>query len=259
MFAPPPREFIYTAYKLDVIFADDLGQEKSCYGTGFLLAAEETVVLVTNRHVVDLDYDAPDRRYTRFAIKLLRLHGRGGDDKRYELELDHRQPFAFPDARENDLACLVNFRGNNPDPNFKLFHHMRVSDLATAQDFRDSIWAGDRVYFAGYPSVHDKLDQRPILRAGVVASDPKFDYSISGSHEGNKVAYEAMSTPGASGSPVFAPARGFAGAPYARGDLLAGINAGHIHGDQGAHSGMSYFIKATAIRALLAKQGVAGA
>ena len=43
-----------------------------------------------------------------------------------------------------------------------------------------TIWPGDQVFFTGYPAVHDKLDQRPILRAGIIAYDPKYNYSKSG-------------------------------------------------------------------------------
>jgi hypothetical protein len=260
MYAPPPRQLLYLAYKLEVEFVDSTGTNKLGVGTAFLLAAGDRPILVTNRHVVDLDYNAPDRRYKDFRLVRLVLHGRLADDSRYSIELDASQSFLFHTCNENDVACLIDFRAKLPHENFQLYHHNGLEGLATEEEFRTSIWPGDQVFFAGYPAVHDKLDQRPIIRAGIIASDPKYSYSVSGKYEGERVAYEAMSTPGASGSPVYAPARGIGGIhAYVRRDVIVGINAGHIGAEFGAHSGMSYFIKSTVIREILRAAGVAHA
>lgn len=261
MYAPPPRQLLYLAYKLEVEFADSLENKKCGTGTAFLLGAGSRPILVTNRHVVDIGYSAPDSRYREYRLTKLVLHGRSADDSRYSVELDHSQSFCFPEARENDVACLIDFRAVKlPHEAFKLYHHNGVEGLATEEEFATTIWPGDQVFFTGYPAVHDKLDQRPILRAGIIASDPKYNYSSSGSYEGDRVAYEAMSSPGTSGSPVYAPARGIGGThQFQRRDMIVGINAGHISAEFGAHSGMSYFIKSTVIRELLRAAGVAEA
>ena len=261
MYAPPPRQLLYLAYKIEVGFIDSTGTLKTGAGTAFILAAGDRPILVTNRHVVDLDYNAPDSRYKYFRLVKLVLHGRLADDSRYSVDLDPSQPFLFHPAKENDVACLVDFRAMKlPNNNFQIYHHNVIEGLATAEEFETSIWPGDQVYFSGYPSVHDKLDQRPVLRAGIIASDPKYNYSTSGKYEGERVAYEAMSTPGASGSPVYAPGRGIGGIhDYSRRDVIVGINAGHIGAEFGTHSGMSYFIKATVIREILRGANITGA
>jgi len=261
MYAPPPRQLLYLAYKLEIEFVDSTGTSKLGTGTAFLLTAGDRLILVTNRHVVDLDYGAPDSRYKDFRLVKIVLHGRSADDSRYSVELDPSQAFFFHEAKENDVACLINFRTTKlPHDNFQLHHHNVIDGLATADEFITTIWPGDQVFFSGYPALHDKLDQRPILRAGIIASDPKYNYSTSGKYEGERVAYEVMSTPGASGSPVYAPARGIDGIhEYVRRDIIVGINAGHIGAEFGAHSGMSYFIKSTAIRDILRAAGVAEA
>jgi hypothetical protein len=258
MYAPPPRHLLYLAYKLEVEFTDNSGTIKTGSGTAFILAAGDRPILVTNRHVVDLDYNAPDSRYKNFRLEKLTLHGRSADDSRYSVNLDTSQAFFFHPAKENDVACLVDFHAIQlPNKNFRIFHHNGIEGLATAEEFATTIWPGDQVYFAGYPAIHDKLDQRPILRAGIIASDPKYNYSVSGKFEGERVAYEAMSTPGASGSPVYAPARGINGIhDCVRRDVIVGINAGHIGAEFGAHSGMSYFIKSTVILEILTEAGV---
>lgn len=261
MYAPPPRQLLYLAYKVEVVFTDSTGVSKAGTGTAFILAAGDRPILVTNRHVVDLDYNATDSRYKDFQLANLVLHGRLADDSRFSVELDASQAFHFHGAKENDVACLIDFRATKlPRKNFQLYHHNVVEGLATAEEFMTTIWPGDQVFFAGYPAIHDQLDQRPILRAGIIASDPKYNYSTSGKYEGERVAYEAMSTPGASGSPVYAPARGIDGIhENFRRDIIVGINAGHISAEFGAHSGMSYFIKSTVIREILREAGVVGA
>lgn len=261
MYAPPPRQLLYLAYKLEVEFADSIGTSKLGSGTAFLLASGDSPILVTNRHVVDLDYTAPDTRYKDFRLVKMTLHGRSADDSRYSIELAPSNAFLYHQAKENDVACLINFQARNlPNQNFKLYHHFLIESLATQEEFVTTIWPGDQVFFAGYPTIHDKLDQRPILRAGIIASDPKYNYSTSGRYEGERVAYEVMSTSGASGSPVYAPARGIVGIhEHARRNIIVGINAGHIDAELGAHSGMSYFIKSTAIRDILRVAGIAGA
>jgi hypothetical protein len=256
MYAPPPRDFLYLAYRLDVEFSDGLGTTKQGNGTGFMLAADNVPILVTNRHVVDLDYSSKTAKYKDFRLSRLVLNGRSSTDERYAIDLDVSTPFAFPEAREDDVACLINFSGRVPQ-GFSLYHHAGLDSLATQAEFDGLIWPGDQVYFAGYPSVHDKLDHRPILRAGIIASDPRYNYSVSGQFEGNRVAYEAMSTPGASGSPVYAPARGISGIhAHVRRDILVGINAGHVDTGPGSHSGMSFFVKATVLRRLLNSAGI---
>lgn len=257
MFASPPRQLLYIAYKLEITFSDEIENTKVGTGTAFLLASGNRPILVTNRHVVDLDYTAPDARYKNFRISQLLIYGRSAEDERYVIHLDPKRPFAFPEARENDVACLIDIQGQAPSQSFQMHHHALVADLATRQEFAETLWPGDQVYFSGFPSVHDKLEQRPILRAGVIASDPKHNYSTTGRYEGDRVAYEAMSTPGASGSPVYATARGINGIHnHVRRDMIVGINTGHIKGETDTHSGMSYFIKSTAILEVLAKHGV---
>lgn len=168
---------------------DSTGTVKTVTGTAFLLGAGERPILVTNRHVVDLDYGVPDSRYKDFRLSKLVLHGRSADDSRFSVELDASRGFLFHTAKENDVACLLDFRASKlPYSGFRLHYHNDVHGLATAEEFMTTIWPGDQVFFAGFPAVHDKLDQRPILRSGIVASDPKYNYSTSGRYEGERVA-----------------------------------------------------------------------
>ena len=106
--------------------------------------------------------------------------------------------------------------------------------------------------FPGYPPWYDRLSSRPILRTGTISSDPRFDYSHSGSYDGECIAYEAFSFGGSSGSPVFTlqkgprPGEGIS-FPGFRDVMMIGINAGHLKGDHDTHSGISYLYKSSAI------------
>lgn len=93
----------------------------------------------------------------------------------------------------------------------------------------------------------------PILRAGVVSSDPRLNYSPNKTCQGRIIAFEAFSTGGGAGSPVIALQKGFrlgAGlngpADFFRPVKLIGINAGNVNSD-GMHQQLSYLYKSDII------------
>jgi hypothetical protein len=111
---------------------------------------------------------------------------------------------------------------------------------------------GDDVAFPTYPELYDLNGARPILRKGTVASDPINNYEAAGQQSGRRIAYEAHSTKGSSGSPVFAIVNAAeAGTPSKPEVVLIGINTGHLVGEDpriGAiHAGLSYAYKAPCI------------
>ena len=123
---------------------------------------------------------------------------------------------------------------------------------ASQNDFDNNLAVCDMLAFIGYPEpFYDTERQAPILRSGIIASDPRFNYMEK--QFGNCLAYEAFSLGGSSGSPVFAIQKGFKtgkgiSAPdgFYRPVLLVGINAGHYSNEEG-HSGISWFYKSSAI------------
>ena len=139
-----------------------------------------------------------------------------------------------------------------------LHWHFGLEHLANQEIFENLLHPYDDVAFTGFPDQYDKLANRSILRSGKISSDPKFDYSWSGKFEGSCVAYEAFSSGGASGSPIFAPPRGLHTIPGSRNGYLVGVNAGHIpdHNRYGGHSGISYFYKSTVILDIILEAGL---
>jgi hypothetical protein len=138
---------------------------------------------------------------------------------------------------------------------------------------------GEFVVFPGYPIWYDQLQIRPVMRSGLIASDPQTDYR-SGKGEPTKedsnyqVLFDAFSTSGNSGSPVYVAQRGMApmnfliptgggktaaqaqiGSKNYHQSFLIGINASHYN-DTGIprhneHAGLSRMHKLSVIMDIL--------
>lgn len=249
MFHEPSKQFLYSAYKLHVEHSDGM---KTLPGTatGFILEIGSGVPwIITNRHVIDLDYKKPTAKYKDFKLSKFIITGRRSDDTEYSFQLHEDAKLFFHDNEENDVVIIrahVYLKGNQS------FHwHFGMEHLADKKIFTD-INIFDLICYSGFPKTHDKFANRPILRSGHVASDPQFDYSWDNNYQGQCIAYEGFSSEGASGSPVFAPPRGLSNIPNSRHGYLIGVNAGHIP-DQNGHSGISFFYKSTVIMEIIEK------
>jgi hypothetical protein len=87
--------------------------------------------------------------------------------------------------------------------------------------------------------LYDKSSERPVMRAGIVASDPVSDYLTGEQQPARRVLFQAQSAEGASGAPVIALMDEVA--------VLLGVNAGQF--TIGINpSGFSYCFKAQCIR-----------
>jgi hypothetical protein len=113
----------------------------------------------------------------------------------------------------------------------------------------------DMVALPGYPDFYDRNGDRPIVRIGTIASDPNSDYCDLNMNPARRIAYEAFSSAGSSGSPVIALAKGLKtgsglSGGYFRDICVIGVNAGHLRGRDGmdsSHAGISYCFKSTCI------------
>ena len=259
MFTNPPPQFLYSAYKMVTQFADDVGTSKSIQGTAFVIAVgANDLAIVTNRHVIDLNYKEPNQKYKSFKLKSVVLTGRRNDDSLYRFSMDPESQAHFSKEVLDDVAVFVRPKCQAIENmvDMKLYYHFGIEDLADENFFALELAPFDVVVFSGFPEEHDRLAERPLVRGGRIASDPKFDFSLEGKLAGRCVAYEAFSHGGASGSPVYAPAKGFQGMPGARNGRLVGINAGHLKREMGQHTGLSYFYRSTVILEILREAGV---
>lgn len=254
MFGEPGEQFLYSAYKIHTEYSDGYKTIKGI-ATGFILEIAKGIPwLVTNRHAVDLDYKKRNSEYKDFKLSNLTITGRKADDTEYTLELNMDAAFFhFHDVYENDIVLVSgHFKIKHGD---SIHWHFGMEHLATKAVY-ETIHAFDLVCYSGFPNTHDKFANRPIIRSGHIASDPRYNYSWDNDYKGECVAYEGFSSEGASGSPVFAPPRGITRIPNSRHGYLIGVNAGHIPDQDSmvkAHSGISYFYKSTVIMEIIDK------
>jgi hypothetical protein len=260
MFHGLDNRFLYSAYKIVSEFADRSGDPVELQRTGFFLKnAHKQLCFVTNRHMVDLHYPEKDSEHLDFTLRKLTLRGWRCDPSNgyptgiAETTISDTMGMVFSSQRENDIACIIQPKVKSNGAGTAVIDYFLPHEVvATSKDFAEKLSVCDFVAFPGYPPWYDQLSQRPILRTGAIASDPRFDYSFSGRYDGKCVGYEAFSFGGSSGSPIFAvqkgPKPGYAiSFPGFRELLMIGVNAGHLKAEKGHHSGISYFYKSPAI------------
>jgi hypothetical protein len=265
MFHGLTNDFLYSAYKVDVVFHDDIGNQKSGHGTGFFVLGDNGIInFVTNRHILDIAYRSPSGKdFSKYVLTSISISGKAKDPETglptqaFSAQLRESE-LRFPSILDNDIACLVNPRIESDNSGCsRADFFIPISFLANEASFVSDLSICDFLAFPGYPEWHDAENMRPILRMGTLSSDPRFNYRYKDQVHGDCLAYEAFSFGGSSGSPVFALQKGLrpgAGIEFNgfRDVLLIGINAGHLTAPgSGAHSGISYLYKATAIREIL--------
>ena len=255
------NDFLYSACKIELECTN--GENKCFYtGTGFFVVKDLKAYLITNRHMVDLNYRNPNingYKIEHFYIDNRHLNPQTGlPDIVEKKEIVNFNSFMFHPNAENDIACLSNVKIKNSDWNISFYIPFEL--LADQEKLDTKLSVCDFIAYPGYPTWHDTANNNPIFKSGTIASDPRFNYSCLGSSSlGDCIAYEGFSTGGASGSPVFALQKGFrlgTGLTYDGSDdfyrpvMLVGINAGHFPTPNG-HSSISYLYKSSAIRDLI--------
>jgi hypothetical protein len=259
-----PIVFLYAAYKLQVTFEDLGTADKIYHGTCFFVYVDNFPYLVTNRHVIDPSYKEP--KYKNLKMKDLLIEGYFTDELWHQVRVNNCT-FFTPEKWDEDLvvAILLGNQTMSPSPPAEknLWPRVNGFDQTTiaSQSWLDSnLKVCDAVAFPGYPPFHDWNGIRPIMRMGSIASDPTSDYCWeSGQSPARRVAYEAMSFNGSSGSPIIVTQTELD--PNRPGQVhrtfkIVGVNAGHVKVDQDQskqHSGISYFFKSSAVDDLLNK------
>ncbi|OBI88141.1 helix-turn-helix domain-containing protein [Mycobacterium asiaticum] len=290
---------LYSACRLEIThyFPEDDIECEPFNGTGFLVefpTGDNRIALVTNRHLADAElYNEVE--YKGATIKSVKLQWWQSKSLRLEHTIDtplpcyHDDPSIdvaiIPIAAKPDEPVVITSTlfGDtaewikNQDTDQLIFNHAFSWEyLLKCEQLWPQIQPGDFVSFPGYPIWYDRLQIRPVLRSGMIASDPQTDYRLTEGDptrtDGNQqVLFDAFSTKGNSGSPIFVAQQGLPpinlnlppliqGTPPLRGKLnftgyrrsfLIGINNGH-HDDPGSprandHAGLSRMHKLSAI------------
>ena len=203
------NDYLYAVTKLVVVLSDNSGNTITSSGTGFWIQKEDSVYLITNRHIVQPGFSKP--QYASYStIISIKFDCREYNSATKSVDVaDYTMvsyKIDFPANGIDDIACIS--KVTIPIGNW---HQIIIpfSMLATNVQIDTELSVCDHVAFIGFPIVYDRKNNMPLLRSGVISSDPRLDYSPDGADHGHIMAYEAFSTNGASGSPAFATQRGF--------------------------------------------------
>jgi len=214
--------------------------------------------MVTNRHNVQLSYK--DQKYVGYQWDGMKVDGYCNDSDYFELSFTgHTVRYAIPANPAEDVLVLelpnesVQFRrkrrpGEDPNKRTETFAPviLGVERLAGDKDLK-RIAPGSQVLLPSYSENYDRSSERPVMRGGIVSSDPESNYQTDEQEAARRVLFQAHSVAGASGGPVYALMDGMG--------VLLGVNAGHLTGKEPKigtiHSGFSYCFKAVCIREVI--------
>ncbi|MBT1516256.1 hypothetical protein KIP88_38020 [Bradyrhizobium sp. SRL28] len=204
---------------------------------------------VTNRHNLDLSFK--DRKYVGFTLGDVKISGYSETDHYYETIPTEPVQFLFATNPAEDVAVLdltdrkmqfMRRRKQGETAGAALgppsLMNLDVGMLATGDDLK-KLAPGAPILMPSYSLLYDKSSERPVMRGGIVSSDPESDYHSESQEPARRVLFQAQSAEGASGAPVFAQLAGEA--------VLLGVNAGQLI-IGGMPSGFSYCFKAQCIR-----------
>jgi hypothetical protein len=256
------RDHLYSAYRLITKHQTSTGETKEISGTCFHVKDGEQLYLVTNRHNIELSHK--DKKYSGYkisAISIVGYFGRNTFAQIHAVSQNFNYAWSFNSVDNEDVIVLsvtgLKFliTGNQSKPSQLSPINIDIKMLANQADL-EKLDLCDLIAFPGYPAEYDMNGERPIMRVGTIASDPSNDYKARGMAPGRRIAYEAHSTHGSSGSPVFALEKGLKltnglTGLYHRESMLIGINSGHIVGADERigqiHAGLSYCYKSVSI------------
>lgn len=260
------HETIYAAIRIVAVFDGPHDDVKEITGTGFVLMVEGKTVLVTNRHIADLNFSRTDRKYIDFVLRHLICEvrardatgGSPGASRSFEVPVTHNQVL-YDSNPLNDVAIIFDVQSSNLDGSLdrRWEYCFEFSDLATEEELRTELQPFDVLAFPGFPDGFDKRGLRAIIRGGRVACDPRFEYSFEAQEKGDILLFEGFSFGGSSGSPVVAvpkvPPMNVDNHPGNRFRrlMVVGVNAGHISASLGQHAGLSYFVRSSVIRRMV--------
>jgi AraC-like DNA-binding protein len=204
-------------------------------GTGFLVefpTGDSRLGLVTNRHIADAVFNDANE-YAGTAIKSIELQWWQSSVLRLQhviekpMPLYHSDPLidaavvpitSEPDAPIDITGELYDdveiFISDNSDEKLVFNHALSWEHLLECETLWPLLEPGEFVAFPGYPVWYDRLQIRPVMRSGTIASDPQTDYrsdegEATAKDSSHQVLFDAYSTSGNSGSPVYVAQRGF--------------------------------------------------
>ena len=248
MYHPIPRNWLLATNKIEVVFRN-AHDYKTGHGSGFWVRSGEDLLFATNRHVIDIEYRDPKYEghgYVLSSMQILTFDPSGRSGKQcvvHGVILTHEDP-------DIDIALLRVSDVINPDRISVAPASVEV--IADSHFLKTELEWGAQISFSSFQPWRDTQTERPILRTGILASDPAFPFVLNRIERTDVHLLEAFSFAGSSGSPVFANAKGIQPGPGLSGGgfrpaRIIGVLTGHLlneDSDAGApyktHTGLSF-------------------
>ena len=248
MYHPIPRHWLLATNKIEVTF-QNAHDHKTGHGSGFWICSGEDLVFATNRHVIDIEYRSQKYQghsYVLSSVQILTFDASGRSGRQHVVRaviVTHEDP-------DIDIALLrvsgvVNRDGISVVP-------ASVEVIADSHFLRTELEWGAQVSFSSFQPWRDTQTERPILRTGILASDPAYPFVSTSIKRPDVHLLEAFSFAGGSGSPVFANAKGIEVGPGLSGGgfrpaRIIGMMTGHLLNEDNeagapykAHTGLSF-------------------
>lgn len=239
-------------------------------GTAFwMVGPKGNRYLVTNRHVLDrkLGRNLDGFRLNAIEVDVRRRELPVGPEWAYcSVAIEDVSPKCVRMHPTADCAVIVDPPLAPFSEDFELPPRMFTTHDMPDESAFESMSAGSSAFFLGFASGPNKpgggsvgwwdtYRYLPVLRVADIASPPGWSFKNKEIATDDVVLVAGMSFGGASGSPVFTASS----ASFPR---VLGIMSGHLEGEPAtfppAHSGLSYFTRATAIAHLICDDWTGG-
>ncbi len=195
----PSEQITYSTVRIECEFKNNAGGT----GTGFFfqfLKDESTgnhiPVVITNKHVIEGSCKG------RIIFTLADSNNDPLDTEHFRFNLDNFETFwiKHPDPVVDLCAMpIAPFLKEAENRNKSLFYISLEKSLIPTEKQLAEFSALEEILMVGYPNgIWDHVNNKPILRKGVTATHPNFDYCGK-----KEIMIDAACFPGSSGSPVF--------------------------------------------------------
>lgn len=248
MYHPIPRHWLLATNKIEVAFRN-AHDHKIGHGSGFWVRNGEALVFATNRHVIDIEYRDPKYKghgYVLSSMQVLSFDSSGRSGRQQvngAVIATHEDP-------NIDIALLQILDVSNPDGISVVPANIDV--IADTDFLETELEWGAQVSFSSFQPWRDTHSERPILRTGILSSDPAYAFVSTKIGRDRVHLLEAFSFAGSSGSPVIANAKGIPTGPELTGGdfrpaRIIGMMTGHLRNEESdsgvpdrTHTGLSF-------------------
>lgn len=255
------REHLYSAASICVRFFNraDGSNLKSRYGTAFMVERGKDRYFVTNRHLLDYNYNPREASDVIYSAAIASVAIRGYTPQTFGTEpwtYSQETPrVIFHPEDSTDLAVIAvpdepptssdSWKIPNVDCGMRWIPiNFGLDWLASGPDLQ-LLTPGDQIFIAGYPSHEGVQSERPLIVSGIVASDPQYPAMFGPTRLRDAVFCHSFSWGGMSGAPVF----GFSAEMEKV--RIVGINGGHIESNDVSGGVISHFVRSSALIELL--------